>query len=684
MVAEEGSTFDMWQRGRQKIREFMKRKNGTTLVELIVTFALLGLFMTAATTMLTSSLQMFSRMQATSSAITVSDLILDKIAGEIVAADIPEKEEGNHNGYYFWLEPEIAAQNQKSHWVVFRNRSKSPIAIFAAPTTTAGEADTDRMGEGQLFIRYYAVSEEGQKEEPRVNQKAVEEIDWHFDQKVYMNYTIQDLWFSRDDAENHPNVVKINLILKHKQTGFEYSSYRYAENYNYDFGSGYMCARDEIEPGIISFPVEAEEFRIKGQNGETEDPEPKPEVTIYFVEHYIDNQMVLQEEFSAKEGDTVTAYPKDSTTSGFEGYQSITPSITFTVGKAGGDYRYRFEYEPIKMGNYKYTIRCHLDGSYQGNYTVQDSSGSYKGSGSTSGWELYRETRYADLEDNGKSEIPPVVAGYTPMSPTYTVKVDSTYNVLIDIPYKQNDVNVIIYSKCGDEILDKTILTGRYKSTISLNNHKSIPGYTRSTYHATIPVSQLEDVTYTFYYHSSGSAPFPPQGKETEIKYKINDVEFMPTDVHKELANQMWNFFMNGWHTVDGKKDQVGYKTFEYEGETYAIAGYVHNLENSNVNSEKKEIAQIAGVKEENLILLTDDDEGIKNKDDSKLLWLYLMSRVEGATPEDFTMIENGEDFELEFEKKSIDGKTRYYLEEASFEADKKTGIDMELEIKYK
>lgn len=665
----------------RKIKHGFLGQRGTTLVELIVTFALIGMFMASATVMLSSTLRMFARMQATSKAITVSDTLLDKIVGEITAADLPSA--NNTDGYYFWLEPQTEANDGKSRWVVFRNRSKSPIAIFAAQAspedTAAGKANTAIMGTGELFLRYYAMSS-------KTDQRNVQEIDWHYDERVYMGYTIKDMWFSRENADEHPNVIRVDLILQNPRTGFEYAAFRYAENYNYDFASNYMCERTETEPGIISFPVEADEFRIKGQNGGTEEPEPKPEesLTTYFIEHYINNQMVLQEEFSAKEGDTVTAYPKDSTTSGFKGYQSITPSITFTVGKAGGDYRYRFEYEPIKMGNYKYTIRCHLDGSYQGNYTVQDPSGSYKGSGSTSGWELYRETRYADLEDNGKSEIPPVVAGYTPMSPTYTVKVDSTYNVLIDIPYKQNDVNVIIYSKCGDEILDKTILTGRYKSTISLNNHKSIPGYTCSTYHATIPVSQLEDVTYTFYYHSSGSAPFPPQGKETEIKYEINDVEFMPTDVHKELANQMWNFFMNGWHTVDGKKDQVGYKTFEYEGETYAIAGYVHSLENSSINSEKENISKITGVKKENLILLTDDDEGIKNKDDSKLLWLYLMSRVEGATPEDFTMIENGEDFELEFEKKSIDGKTRYYLEEASFETDKKTGIDMELEIKYK
>lgn len=284
--------MDMWERGRRTIKESLIHKSGTTLVELIVTFALIGLFMAAATAMLTSSLQMFSRMQDTSSAITVSDLILDKIAGEIVAADIPKKEEGNNNGYYFWLEPEITTNNEESHWVVFRNRSKSPIAIFAAPTTKEGKARTSEMGKGQLFIRYYAVTEEGGLVDQRENQKAIKEIDWHFDNKVYMNYTIENLYFSRDNVQEHPNVVKINLTLKNERTGFIYSSYRYAENYNYDFGSGYMCARDEIEPGNVEFPLKAEEFKIKapeGDDGGDEEIKPKPEpektvgYTLYFL-----------------------------------------------------------------------------------------------------------------------------------------------------------------------------------------------------------------------------------------------------------------------------------------------------------------------------------------------------------------------------------------------------------------
>lgn len=251
----------------EHIKKQVRDRRGVTLVELIVTFALIGLFMTAATSMLTSTLKLFTRMQATSRAITVSDMLLDKIAGEITAAIVPP--ENSTNGYYFWLQPKSVAKDEEPRWVVFRNRSKSPIAIFAAEAQEDGKANIETMGQGELFIRYYSVSEhEG---------RAVHELDWHFDSRVYMGYSIDKLWFEQEYGDEHPNVVKIHLTLRNPRTGFVYSTFRYAENYNYDFASNYMCERTETEPGITSFPVEAEEFRIKGQNGGTEEPEPKPE-----------------------------------------------------------------------------------------------------------------------------------------------------------------------------------------------------------------------------------------------------------------------------------------------------------------------------------------------------------------------------------------------------------------------
>ena len=250
-------------------------QQGTTLVELIVTFALIGIFMTAAAFMLSSTLRMFTRMQSTSRAILVSDNILDKVSGEIAAILPPSS--ATKQGYYCWLEPKDA--DGKSHWIAFQNRNRSPISIFAAENDSAGKADVSKIGHGQLFMRYYALGGDASKH--------VDEIDWHYDSRVYMDYTIEDLWFSRDEsADSKNNVIRIDLILRNTKTGFEYSAFRYTESYNFDADSTYICERTDIEPGNKAFPLEAPEFQVDwGGGGETPDPPPDPDrnavLTVY-------------------------------------------------------------------------------------------------------------------------------------------------------------------------------------------------------------------------------------------------------------------------------------------------------------------------------------------------------------------------------------------------------------------
>lgn len=239
-------------------------KSGTTLVELVVTFALIGLFMTAAAAMVTSYLRIFTRIQDTSRAVTVSDTLLDKISGEITAAIVPTVQDTD--GYYFWMDP--GKEDGKARWIAFRNRSKSPIAIFASEAKEDGKADTGSMGAGELFIKYYAVAADAEDK-----TKAAEEIDWHYDRRVYMDYRIRDLWFSQEDADL-PGVVRIDLVLQNRRTGFEYPSYRYARVYSYGFKKEYVCLRTDIEPDNPAFPVKAEEFRLRPGEGPDNPDEP--------------------------------------------------------------------------------------------------------------------------------------------------------------------------------------------------------------------------------------------------------------------------------------------------------------------------------------------------------------------------------------------------------------------------
>lgn len=239
----------------KKYLKAVRDSSGLTLVELIVTFALIGMFMTAATFVLSNSLRMFQRMESTSKAVTVSDLLLDKISGEIAAADVDTKDVRGE--YYFWLgggadDPESTGAS----WVAFCNRSKSPISIYESG--------------GRLIIKYYAVTDEDKVGE---SVKPVKEIDWKFDDNVYMGFKIKSLTFSRPQPNSHPNVICIDLVLENERSGFVYSTYRYAGNYNYDGISTGITIRND---GKNELPSEAVEFAIKTDegNGGTEPTEP--------------------------------------------------------------------------------------------------------------------------------------------------------------------------------------------------------------------------------------------------------------------------------------------------------------------------------------------------------------------------------------------------------------------------
>lgn len=212
----------MWKFRRMMIGRKWKDCSGMTLTELIVTFALMGIFMAAATFMITSSLRMFTRTKHTANAVIVSNLLLDKITGEISSAVLPAE---GKNGYYFWLE-----DSGKSGWVAFESRTRNPTAMY--------------VSDGKLFLRDY---------------NDLTETDWHFDDKVYMGYRIAKLSFSQPEPVGHANVIKVDLELRHDRTGFTYHAKQYAKNYNFDPASDYICARSD---GARGMPVEAEEFEI--------------------------------------------------------------------------------------------------------------------------------------------------------------------------------------------------------------------------------------------------------------------------------------------------------------------------------------------------------------------------------------------------------------------------------------
>lgn len=693
---------------RQTLRKGLDDKRGTTLVELIVTFALIGLFMTAATGMLTSSLQMFGRMQATSSAITLSDLILDKVSGEIAAADIPKKTEGSNSGYYFWLEPEVATQGVKSRWVVFRNRSKSPVAVFAAPATEGGEADVTRMGKGQLYIRYYAVSKE--------EQKAVEEIDWHFDSKVYMDYTIENLSFSRENAGEHPNVVRIDLTLRNTKTGFEYSSYRYAENYNYDFKSNYMCARDEIEPGNRAFPLEAKEFEIKpsegGGGGEPEVPdEPdKPDEPDDARARLTVIHQVMEGNASTYAGRVLkTEHLTEKDSNGYNEWWPYIPaqqlqgaeidgfefvrSVNQDTGETGGGYwnvevkesesaTVIFYYRPketlycvtayewgTESKPYEYKkIFSKANGVHKQNMTIEAPAAFFD----YTDWS--GTVTYQLVDDSGKavdafSRTQILEFNYTYNGDDVVSSIDNNFkfyyrkkNIPYEIQYRCEGKEIHAADK-GTGILGQEIVAPEYQ----IDGYRRVGNVGQSLI---LSENAAENLLVIQYMPIGSDAPFHPVGSNIEIEIEAK-TQREPTDMENQIAQDIFRFFNEGWTTIEvsGAEYLTGaYRIFELNGEKYAVAGGTNREKFEN--SLQAELMKKEGVGKDNIIEIKKDD--ISSEAKRKVFLEYILKNA-GASEE---YIKEIHDIDIEFDKD--DNPKR--LEEVSF----KNKQGEEIKIKYK
>ena len=72
----------------EKLRAVLKCRRGTTLVELIITFALIGLFVAGTCQMIAASVRTYHQIRGANQAHQVADTLMDKITGEIEGAQV--------------------------------------------------------------------------------------------------------------------------------------------------------------------------------------------------------------------------------------------------------------------------------------------------------------------------------------------------------------------------------------------------------------------------------------------------------------------------------------------------------------------------------------------------------------------------------------------------------------------
>lgn len=187
---------------RRRIRRKLQKvllhdKSGMTLVELMVTFLLLGMLMAAAIATLSPAMNVMAKISNMSRAQGVADILMEKVCGEV----------GSSTG-----QVQIDSGNEKISYTDKKGRS---VIMYAKETD----------GEKRLVLHYQASSiAEG-------GAAAAKGVDWTFSKKMYMNQEIKELKFERKEDTN---LVKITLTVRNVKTGQTYKRTKIVECYKLD------------------------------------------------------------------------------------------------------------------------------------------------------------------------------------------------------------------------------------------------------------------------------------------------------------------------------------------------------------------------------------------------------------------------------------------------------------------
>ncbi len=163
---------------------------GMTLAEMIITFALMGIFLAAITSVISSSIMIHSELTGTMYAQSVGEILLDKVTGELAAA-----------------------------------KNTGSAAMITGSVLKDGEA----VSEGVFFYNRKGNKSCFYVEDGILHMDSAD--DWKMDENAYMGYRITDFQVKRLNEEN---VLEIVFKIKNLKTGFEYTATRTVESFNFE------------------------------------------------------------------------------------------------------------------------------------------------------------------------------------------------------------------------------------------------------------------------------------------------------------------------------------------------------------------------------------------------------------------------------------------------------------------
>lgn len=203
---------------KKLFQKFHNKNQGLTLVEMIVTFMLIGLFMIAASKVIANTVSVYYEAKGTANGMQVSAIIASKIRGEIEGARDATitTEVKNADGttsevtmpYVMRLSTDatLGGQNESEGYnkIEFTDAQGSHIYIGV-------------NADGYLMVHYYPVL---------VASGEIKSTDWIFDKKTYMGYVIKELKFTQPKGDYADNIIYMSLTLHSSRYGdFTYTEY---------------------------------------------------------------------------------------------------------------------------------------------------------------------------------------------------------------------------------------------------------------------------------------------------------------------------------------------------------------------------------------------------------------------------------------------------------------------------
>ncbi len=208
---------------------FMKKVNkdnkGMTLVEMVVSFALLGILVAASTVIISNVTMLYYRVRGENYARQISNIVITKVTSEVAGAKVDNK---NIAANPKILKSVDGVDNISGNAIRLFDRTDTEVIIYVT--------------DGVLVINYPKIRDEENPDNNRVS------TDWKYDKSIYNGFNIKELYFvqaatpdNEDIAARYglsgvvqsnyaDNIVAVYMTLESPKYG-EFKVYRYIKIY---------------------------------------------------------------------------------------------------------------------------------------------------------------------------------------------------------------------------------------------------------------------------------------------------------------------------------------------------------------------------------------------------------------------------------------------------------------------